>query len=412
MLINPQINYRHWVTISAFFVLIGCASYQSKVGSARSDMEQGRYTEAVASLKEKVDEASGDRLAYLLEYATVLHQAGRYKESNKAFLEADKIAEINDYTSISREFGAVMLQEGLAQFKVETFEFLLINIYQALNYIMLGDYENAQVMGRRLNDKLNKIEMDGDSKKRQNVFAMYLAGMMWEAQGDSDNAQIMYSRAHALMPEIKVLRRDWLISAQRSQRPDTVRKITKKYPYLRRAYDWKKLRGQGELVFIFQQGWAPRKRARPENRRFPMVARVSSDYSRAEVSTGKASILSSERVYDLDIISRQVLEANFAILLAKKAAGIAAKATLGHQMNKKNPGLGDLLFIALDAADQADLRQWSTLPASFQVARTYLTPGKHQVKIRALGRGGPKILWEGEVDIVKGKKVFITQRAF
>lgn len=405
-------NKRHWFFYSAFFIFIGCASYQSQVSKARNFVEEGRFTEAELELQTKINEAKDDKLAYLLEYSLVLHQAGKYKESNKILKEAEELADKNDYISVSREFGSILLNEGMVQFKVETFEYLLINIYRALNYMMLGDYENAQVMARRINDKLKQLEVDGDSRKRQNAFAYYLAAMMWESQGDADNAQILYAKAHGLMPELEILRRDWYICAQRAQRPDIIKKISKMYPGLKKKYDWSKLRKEGELIVIFQQGWAPRKRPRPENHRFPTVVPVRSYYDNVEVIVDGGKSLIGEKVYDLDIIAKQTLDADFGRLLAKKAAGIAAKATLAHQVNKKHKGLGDLLFLAMDAADRADLRQWSMLPSSFELVLIYLKPGKHKVKINAIGRGSSSILFEEEVTIQRGKKRFITKRAF
>jgi hypothetical protein len=50
------------------------------------------------------------------------------------------------------------------------------------------------------------------------------------------------------------------------------------------------------------------------------------------------------------------------------------------------------------------------LPASFQVARIYLPPGKHQIKV--VGSNIQKTIWQGEVVIQSNKKHFITQRAY
>ena len=241
-----------FLLLSAFCIL-GCASYQNYVSSARDSMQSGQYDDAIKAFKEKYESSQGDQLAYLLEYATALHQAGRYEESNKAFAEAEKMAELNDYTSVSRETGAMVVQEGLTQFKAEIFEFILITVYRALNYLMLGDYDNAQVMARRLNEKLNKLatEMDSNTKKRQASFAAYLAGLLWEAQGDWDNAFVLYAKAHEMAPEVDVIKRDVLQSAKRSGRETDFDKFQKKWPQIAKDLDAKNIKGKGEFVFIF-----------------------------------------------------------------------------------------------------------------------------------------------------------------
>lgn len=400
----------HFLLGSALLIC-GCASYQSKIASARGLMEIGKFDEAAEALKGKTEESrADDELAYLLEYATALHQAKKYEESNKVFAGAEKVADLNDYTSLSREAGSILIQEGLVQFKVETFEYLLINVYQAMNYIMLNDYENAQVMARRINDKLRKLEVDEDSRKRQAGFATYLAAILWESQNDWDNAFVLYQKASELMPSVDLLDRDLVRAAKVSRREMDFDRLKKKYPGAAKEaanFDPKK---QGEFVFIYQQGWIPRKTPRPENHRFPMVASVPSSVRSVQVSSGDKKI-TSEKVFDLEIVSRQTIDADFKRLLAKKAAGIVAKAVIANQIdkNKNTQGLGTLAFMALDAMDQADLRQWSLLPASFQLVRMPLNEGKHQIAIT--GDNGAN-LWVGEVEIKKGKKHFFTLRTF
>jgi uncharacterized protein len=401
--------------IGAFLVIAGCATYQSQVSSARDSMAAGRHDEAIESLKKQYESANGDQLAYLLEYATALHQAGKYEESNKAFALAEKASEQNDYTSVSRETGAMIVQEGIVQYKAEIFEFLLITIYRALNYLMLGDYDNAHVMARKLNEKLNKLstEMDSDTKKRQASFAAYLAAMLWEAQGDWDNAFVLYSKAHDLAPEVDVIKRDALIAAKRSGRETDYLKYKKKYPELEQSLDIKNIKNKGEFVFIFQQGWIARKHMRPENRTFPMMVPVAKSISSADVIVDGKKV-HSETVYDLDKISIQTMEAIFSKLvaraLARQASRIAVRQSAFNNNDKAALQVAALATYIFEAMDTADLRQWSTLPASFQVARLYLSPGKHQIKI--VGFNNQALIWQGEVTIQAGRKTFITQRAF
>ncbi len=378
-------------------------------------MEANRHDEAIEVFKKKYETANGDQLAYLLEYATALHQAGRYEESNKAFQQAEKMSELNDYTSVSRETGAMIVQEGIVQYKAEIFEFVLITIYRALNYLMLGDYDNAQVMARKLNEKLNKLstEMDTDTKKRQASFAAYLAGMLWEAQGDLDNAFVLYSKAHEMAPEVDVIKRDVLVTAKRSGRATDYEKYQRKWPALEKSLDIKNTKGRGEFVFIFQQGWIARKHMRPENKTFPMMVPVAKTIGSVDVLVGDQKI-HSEKVYDLDLISIQTMDAIFAKLVARALARQAARVAVREsaRQNQKHTAVqvAALATFLFEAMDTADLRQWSTLPASFQVSRVYLAPGKHYIKV--MGYNNQTTVWEGDVTIQPNKKTFITQRAY
>ncbi|MBY0315759.1 MAG: hypothetical protein K2Q26_09585 [Bdellovibrionales bacterium] len=374
-------------------------------------MQSGQYDQAEAILKEQVDTRKGDRLAYLLEYATVLYQAQKFEESSKKFNEADQSAEVNDYTSLSREFGSIMMREDLVQFKTESFEFLLINVYQALNYLMLDNFENAMVMARRINDKINKIELDSDTKKRQLSFAAYLAGLLWDAEGEKDSAYIMYSKALE-GSDFPAIQRDTLVAAKVSRREETYDRLKKKWPEIDGSIDWNGIRNKGELVVLLQQGWIPRKSPRPDNHRMPMLVPVPSQirHVRIEIS-GKGSV-TSQIVYDLESVAIQTLNEDYKRLVAKKVAGLAGKLVLREAVNRKNQGLGDLAFLALDAMDQADVRQWSTLPATFQVARKYLPDGKYTVKMFPADQQSGEPIWTKEIQIKKNKKLFIPTRVF
>lgn len=375
-------------------------------------MQSRQFDEAAQILKEQVDSRKGDRLAYLLEYATVLYQAQKFEESSKAFLEADQAAELNDYTSLSREFGSVMMREDLVQFKTESYEFLLINVYQALNYLMMNNFENAMVMARRINEKINKIEIDGDTKKKQLSFAAYLAGLLWDAQDEKDSAFIMYSKAQEAAPEFPALQRDLLVSAKLSRRDESYERLRKKWPTLDKSINWSQIRTQGELVLILQQGWIPRKSPRPDNHRFPMLVSVPSQIRRVRLEIeGRGSVV-SQTVYDLEDVAIQTLNEDYKRLVAKKLAGLAGKIVLKEAINKNNKGWGDLAFIALDAMDQADVRQWSTLPATFQVARQFLPEGVYQVKVFDEVASSGEPLLATQIMIKKNKKYFINTRVF
>ena len=122
----------------------------------------------------------------------------------------------------------------------------------------------------------------------------------------------------------------------------------------------------------------------------------------------------SEKVYDLDQISIQTMEAIFKKLvaraLARQAARIATRAAAVNNQKQSALQVAALATYLFEAMDTADLRQWSTLPASFQIARVYLHAGKHHITVK--GYNVNKTEWEGDVEIKSGQKTFVTGRAF
>ena len=168
-----------------FLILIiflsSCATYQGNVREARSLMEQGRFSEALVQLKTLADKSSNDQLVYLLDYATALQAAGDFNESNKYFIKADKLADIQDYTSLSLETGSFLMGEEMVQYKGDDFEIILINAMTAINYLNMGDLDNAMVEVRRLNEKLSRFRLEAKRKFTDNALALYLSAIIYEA---------------------------------------------------------------------------------------------------------------------------------------------------------------------------------------------------------------------------------------
>lgn len=88
------------------FFLSGCATYQGKVGVARNHLESGDPDAAISILQPLAETPNDDQLIYLLDYATALQVKGEYQASSKVLIQADRLAESMDYTSVSRVAGS------------------------------------------------------------------------------------------------------------------------------------------------------------------------------------------------------------------------------------------------------------------------------------------------------------------
>ncbi len=391
-----------------------CATYQSKVESARTDLAAHNPAKAVASLKPLADEESKDQLVYLLDYAVALQLAGNYKESAKTLGKAEKIADIQDYTSLSKEASSLILNAEMVQYKGDDYEKILINAVNAINYLMMNQLDDALVEVRRVNEKLYKFKYEAKKNYEQNPYASYLAAMIWEADGRYDDAYIDYKKAYELVPNYEPLHADLIRAAIRAHRDEDVQKWKKEFPEAQIGADFKDPK-EGELVLIYQQGWGPRKYPRPGAPRFPKLFPVGTNAKRAELDIESVDKVQTASIYSVQDVGIKTLDNDYAAIVAKRLAGVATKAVLADQIRQKNKLLGDLTFIALNATDRADLRQWSTLPETFQIARKRLKPGTYKISVKGLySNGSPtgENMPEQEVTISPGKKTFITWRSF
>jgi len=388
-----------------------CATYQGQVAGPRNLLKSGQYTEALAKFKELADKDDRDQLVHMMDYAMALQIAGQYQESARAFLRADKLVDLNDYHSVTNVVGATLGGEEMVQYKGESYEKFLINTMNALNYVMLGEYDDAMVEARRINDKLSKMKMDGREPYELSPFARYLAAMLWEAQRKYDDAYIEYEGAYKLDGANPLLPADLIRSSKLARRSEAHQKWESEFSQVTENPAWYD-KNKGELIVIYQQGWGPEKQARSQYR-FPELHHVASQTQKASVIVNDKSE-PTKTVYNIEGIAVTTLEKDFGALVARRVGGIAAKAVVADQISQKNKLLGSIAWVAMNVADRADLRQWSTLPETIQIARIQLPPGKYKLTIQGLDYGGSptsEALTDKEVVIKAGQKAFVNWRS-
>lgn len=400
--------------IILFSILVSsCATYQGKVRLARSLLQEGRLNEALSQLKILADQPSNDQLVYLLDYATALQVAGDFTESNKYFLAADKFADIQDYTSLSLETGSFLTGEEMVQYKGDDFEVILINAMTAINYLNLGDLDNAMVEVRRLNEKLRRFRLEAKRKFTDNALALYLSAVIYEANRSWDDAAIAYEQVYKVDPSYRPLHEDLIRSNIRARRSDAVKKWKEAFPEVLERPEWKDLK-QGEIIVIYQQGWGPRKDFRYDNMRYPAMYPIWSSVFNinpqimplhSDKPLSLSHFVGQETLFDVDRVAIASLEDKYLSLVARRIGGAIAKEIVAERLRKENQLLGDLALLAMYASDRADLRQWSTLPKSFKIYRASVPPGEYQLRIDGEEKN-PRLL------VKPGGKVFVSHRTF
>jgi uncharacterized protein len=374
-------------------------------------LRQGKATEAAAALAPFAQKDDDNQIAHLFEYGTALQAAGDFKTSNEIFLKAETLTDIKDYHSLSRISGSILLNEGMVQYKGEDYEKVFLNAMLALNFLQVGDFESAQVETRKLNDKLYKYKFEAKRNYEQNPFAFYLSAMIWEANRQWDDAYIDYKKAYEVAPEIEALKSDLPRLAKLAHRRDEAERWKKEFG----AAPVKDIKNIGEVILIFEQGWAPRKYPHPQFPRIPKLYPSYSQTDHAKLIVDGVGEKESEVISSVQEVAIKTLDDAYGELIAKRAAGIVAKAVVADQIRQRDELLGAVAWIGMNLADQADLRQWVTLPQTFQVARLAVPPGEHKVQALGIGMGGTpsgESMPEQTVVLKKGEKKFLVWRAF
>ncbi len=408
----------------AFLLLVVSLAFSGCVSARMSDRKiddafRARdFSRASAYLQkglEKQGEEGKDALLYLMDLGITQHTAGDFAASIKTLLQADRMAEIKDYTSLSREASTLLVSDSTKPYKGEDFEKVLINTYLAMNFAFLNETESALVEARKVNRKLYLMVNEGKRKYQQSAFARYLAALLFESSGQLNDAYVDYKLSRDLLPNWRPLALDLYRLAFQLRMPDEMDRWEKEFsltPSEKEAAlrPLKVTPREGELIVIYQNGISPVKIPNPDFHSVPMYRARFNPVRYADVKVdgeirGRTTVL-----HDIEETAIQNLRDNTAGIVAKKVGGLVAKQAAGAGVAKltKNQALGDLASLVLQLADQADTRSWSLLPRDLQILRVFLPEGDHRVEVLPGGMPGRALVHE--VRVQPGKRSFVNVR--
>ena len=144
------------------------------------------------------DYGSKSRVLYGMDRGMTLQLAGDYQQSNAVLEQAEDELDRLYTRRIRTETLAFMTNDTALPYEGDPYEQVLINALKALNYAMLGQWQDALVEARRIDHRLNVLS---DRTKQKNAyrddgFARYLSGILYESTGDVNNAFIAYRKAY------------------------------------------------------------------------------------------------------------------------------------------------------------------------------------------------------------------------
>lgn len=262
---------RIYTVYSLFFIipaafLFSCASYNNQAGSYYSHLRQNDYEKAARALdKNKLLKKDRNHLLYLLERGKISHLLQQWDSSNRYFNEADHLMEDARTSAKDLVLGTVM-NPMMQTYKAEDFEKYLVHYYKALNYLQLNEPGEALVEARRISLRTQAQEDKPGNKKKygEDAFSYTLQGMIYEKNGDVNNAFIAYRNAADVylendgsyygtkMPE--QLKKDLLRTAQQNGFRDELERYEK---LLHSNYTAEQRPEGGELIIFWENGSAP-----------------------------------------------------------------------------------------------------------------------------------------------------------
>ena len=402
-----------------FLLFLSCATPLRHYHLIEQQMDKGDWLGAEEAVAKSWSKGYGERNRVLfdLDRGLLLHFGRKFQESNSFFFGAEgKMEEL--YTKrIRDESASLLVNANLLPYGGEDFEKVLTNFFAALNYLQMGDLENALVEARKIDHKLSLLgdKYEGKGRYHQDGLAQYLSGFIYELMGRWDDAYISYHKsfeAYRGQPQIypfpppSFLTKDLLRLSQYLGRDDDFHQLRAKFGSLRWREQGKVEKGGRVLILAFS-GRGPVKKefsltVEKKDKKgngytfklaLPRFAPRPSQIASAEVLIdGKTQPLILAE--DIGVIARKVLEDRLPLIEAKAVARALAKAKANQEAKKKMGGGGfnRVLKFGLDevvkASERADLRCWRTLPAKIYLGRFTLPPGPHRAGLRFVSSGG------------------------
>lgn len=435
-------------------------SYYQKTHKFNNAFQQGEMQKAAETLaKIKHPERKKDRVLYYLNKGVVEFMLGNYAQSNSDFDTALSFTESNknNYFLIA---GSFLSNPNLLPYKADQFEILMAHYYMALNYINLKKYDDALVECRRMNLALQQLEDNTKAKYKykRDAFIHNLMGIIYDAQRDYNNAFIAYRNAYTIYTEDykkifgidapEQLKKDLLRTAYLTGLSSEVAYYEKQFG---KDFSPQLLKDSGQMVFFWLNGMGPVKEQWSINFTvlhgqggnisfvneqygwsFPYYSSSANDtasglrdlhflrvampkyverqpfYNRGNlVVNGKKVPL--EIAEDLNKIAFQSLQDRMLKELGESLLRLALKKAAEYEIRKENQDLGAAVGIVNFLTEQADTRNWQTIPHSLYYTRVALPPGKNHVQFNLKSPYTGKEQTESlDVNIISGQTIFKT----
>ena len=460
----------HLVLLRAFWLLIlllsfSCASYYRMNYKFNEYFTEGEVDKAekVLASNKKAPESKA-KLLYYLNRGLVSSLQGEYEESNEFFEHAYVLGEDlrNNYWTTA---SSLLLNPNFTYYTGEDHELLLLHYYKAMNYLKMDQNEQALVECRRLNIKLQELSgkyktgIPGkEGKYTRDAFIHNLIGIIYEAAQDYNNAFIAYRNA------ADIYREDYLplfgIDAPEQLKLDLLRSAhimgfeneKQRYEQLFGIKYQHQPKEGGDMVFFWNNGLGPVKdqwsinfalvrgkggivnftndefgfnfpfqlEDKQEYERknlddvefirvaFPKYQERPLVFDRAHLRTASGKSVQLQKAEDVNSIAFRVLQQRMLKEFGVSLLRVAVKKATEYSVREQNNDLGAVISLVNAVTEQADTRNWQTIPHSIYYTRMPLPEGQHTVSLELSGRSSAKQKHDFSVDIKKGQTSFQT----
>lgn len=413
--------------------LFSCAS--TDFSAIEADVSAGNYLDANSKIEadQKKLYSNHDKVLYYLDSGIISHYGTDWNMSNKSLSQAEQYMDEYFAKSISQAVGSYIVNDTVEDYAGEDYENVYTNLFMALNYIHLKEYEDAMVEIVRFDNKLKVISQKYDAaieKARKNIvsesneyetqlptanidfhnsaFGRYISMLLYRDTGDIDNAQVD---------------KKYIDSAFTNQ--------SQLYPFAKPESLEHELepisKGAVRLNFISCTGLAPTKIAETtrlydasSNTYFkfeiPIMLKQPDAIHSAKVTVydeaGKSiNTVNLEKLESIENIAVETFKQKQALVYLKAFLRSLSKTTASSAIvqNTSDSGMASLFSLMsnvyIELSEQADIRTSRFFPGTVWVGGCTIPEGAYRISVEYLSDNGNriKIEWYDAVEAVYGQ---------
>ncbi|ARN74247.1 COG3014 family protein [Oceanicoccus sagamiensis] len=363
--------------------LSGCVT-QHKINSLAESLQTAGADTTLAAV-EKIKPNGRDRAQYLLNRGTLYRLSGNLAASTQDLESAKSIMRALQASSVTENIAALTINETLRSYAGTPSERVLVHTVLAYNYLQQNDLEGARVEMLQADITMREVA-DGDKLRGQLASSHFLAGLIYELNGEWDNAMISYRNSAEILDQRKqpipdAVQKSLLQTSMRQGLKEEYQRYSQRFSRSAKPL----ADGEKELIVFYSDGIVSHKRQRTISvYSFELKQQItlsvpyytaSNYFARPLILSVAGQNLRTGLIEDLEVLARNDFKDEIPAITAAATARVVAKYQIVEKMRREQGDSVAVLFnLASTIAEQADLRSWNMLPSSIQVARIRIAP--------------------------------------
>ncbi|MBN2593614.1 MAG: hypothetical protein JXA81_08925 [Sedimentisphaerales bacterium] len=419
---RDPVKNRLFLFVLLFSFFAGCNAPKSQLSTFGEYFKNSDYEKSIEFARSKVSKSKNPKkedLLWTLQLGTLERLRQNYQESNNNFDRSEEMLNYFDYQNAAADsVAAIAVNENIIPYLGEEYDGIMVNTYKALNFMALGENDQARVEFNRALDRQRRAKeiFAGEIKKLQNELdkeqekegsqvkknvdnpqinkliddkypglyefeaypdfvnplTTYIAGVFFNLIGDHSKAVTFLKESCGMVKDNEYIARDLAVTE-------------------------KVLDGQAELKdtvwVVFENGLGPVKEefridiplfiASDQVKYFgialPMLKFREQVYPYLSIGADGKNY-NTQMVANMDRVVQTEFSKDFKGILTRAIISATAKAVAQYALDKKDsssPKIVSLLATVYSmATTAADVRIWTTLPKNFQVARLPIPPDR------------------------------------